>query len=65
MNRLRRCSNAETLPFPGPRSNPQGPTSASRRAYSEVFKVTLIGQRLRFGRSQKAAPFASAVWRKP
>lgn len=39
--------------------------SASWWAYSEGFKVTLIGQRLRFGRAQSAAPFASAIWRKP
>ncbi len=38
--------------------------SASWWAYSESFRVTLIGQRLRFGRSKMAAPFASAIWRK-
>ncbi len=38
--------------------------SASWWAYSDGFKVTLIGQRLRFGRSKQPAPFASAVWRK-
>ena len=38
--------------------------SASWWSYSEGFKVTLIGQRLRFGKAKSAAPFASAVWRK-
>ena len=38
--------------------------SASWWSYSEGFKVTLIGQRLRFRSAQKAAPFASAIWRK-
>lgn len=38
--------------------------SASWWSYSEGFKVTLIGQRLRFGKSERAAPFASAVWRR-
>ncbi len=38
--------------------------SASWWSYSEGFKVTLIGQRLRFGKAQQAAPFASAIWRR-
>lgn len=38
--------------------------SASWWAYSEGFKVTLIGQPLRFGKAQTAAPFPSAIWRK-
>lgn len=38
--------------------------SASWWSYSEGFKVTLIGQRLRFGRAKQVAPFASAIWRK-
>ncbi len=38
--------------------------SASWWCYSEGFEVILVGQRLRFGRSTHAAPFASAIWRK-
>ena len=30
-----------------------------------AFRVTLIGQRLRFGTATRAAPFPSALWRKP
>lgn len=30
-----------------------------------AFRVTFIGQRLRFGSAQRAADFPSAVWRKP
>lgn len=39
-------------------------TSASWWSYSEGFKVTFIGQRLRFGRAKSVAPFASAIWRR-
>jgi DNA N-6-adenine-methyltransferase (Dam) len=38
--------------------------STSWWAYSESFKVTFIGQRLRFGSAKIAASFPSAVWRK-
>lgn len=31
---------------------------------SEGFKVTFIGQRLRFGGTRLAAPFPSAIWRR-
>ena len=33
-------------------------------AHSEGFKVTFIGQRIRFGSGKRPAPFPSAIWRK-
>jgi len=40
--------------------------STSWWAYSqEGFKVTFIGQRLRFGSAKTPASFPSAIWRKP
>lgn len=39
--------------------------STSWWAYSESFRVTFIGQRLRFGSAKTPASFPSAVWRKP
>lgn len=33
--------------------------------YSEGFRVTFIGQRIRFGNNDDSASFPVAVWRKP
>lgn len=38
--------------------------SVSWWAYSEAYKVTFIGQRLRFGSARTPASFPSAIWRK-
>ena len=38
--------------------------STSWWAYSESFKITFIGQRLRFGSARTAASFPSVIWRK-
>ncbi|HTT74221.1 MAG TPA: DNA N-6-adenine-methyltransferase [Thermoplasmata archaeon] len=40
------------------------PSTAWWQESAHAFRVVYIGQRLRFGDADKAAPFPSAIWRK-